>query len=145
MDSKEVCDAICTLSDLDNVVNAWQYDNETRTCTCAWLTSLICDWNSITLHHHDSGLSTEDSIVVAYIQSLKTLPCGMLYSFSMHQFIELKLFIGCQRMNSKIGIEESDLTVRDTVEAISTWHCQKVCQADQQCTAYEWQSSSRRN
>ncbi len=76
--SKEVCDAICTHSDLDNVVNAWSFQNtsfgSSGICSCAWLTSLICDWNATTIDKYD-GLPDE-SLTVAYIQLSKTLACG---------------------------------------------------------------------
>ncbi len=68
--SKQVCDTICTLAELDQVVNAWKYDYGSGTCVCAWLTSLTCDWTTIDTPDQNVGLT------VVYIQLAKTLHCG---------------------------------------------------------------------
>ncbi len=69
--SKDVCDTICTLPELDQVINAWKYDNQSSVCTCAWLTSLTCNWTA-------AADNETISDVVAYVQLAKTLPCGVL-------------------------------------------------------------------
>ncbi len=65
--SKNVCDAICTLDELDNVVNAWVFSYETWDCTCAWLTSMTCDWKTA---------DKSAGATVAQLQLAKVLPCG---------------------------------------------------------------------
>ncbi len=73
--SKDVCDMICTLSEISQVVNAWAFDYGSGTCTCTWLTSLTCDLESVESADENSGLT------VAYIQYAKTLPCSKSIAF----------------------------------------------------------------
>ena len=77
MASKKACDAICSHKDLENVVNAWSYKYSEMTCTCAWLTSQTCDWDSIVA---ENDLNKEQQ-TVAYIQLTKTIPCSTKSSF----------------------------------------------------------------
>ncbi len=72
MASKDACDALCTHPDVDFVVNAWKYDNEEKTCTCAWLTSQTCDWDPLI-----EDTFFKETQTVAYIQLSKILPCSM--------------------------------------------------------------------
>ncbi len=69
---KDVCDTICTLPELEQVINGWKFDYQTNVCTCVWLTSLTCNWTTAL----DPNETLSD--VVAYVQLSKTLPCGML-------------------------------------------------------------------
>ncbi len=66
--SKSVCDTICTLPDLEHVVNAWKYDNATGVCKCGWLTSLTCNW--------ETEAVLDSSQVTVHIELSKTLSCG---------------------------------------------------------------------
>ncbi len=75
MASKEACDAICTHDDIGNAVNAWSYDYQERTCTCAWLTSVTCDWEPL-VSEKDIGLMDPNQQTIAYIQLTKTLACS---------------------------------------------------------------------
>ncbi len=74
VESKGVCDTICTQPELNQVVNAWKFNFKTDICTCAWLSSLQCNWETI-----DPVEGQEDDdvgVTVAYVQMVKTLPCG---------------------------------------------------------------------
>ncbi len=70
MESKEVCDTVCTLSELEDVVNAWSYDFEAQTCTCAWLTEIQ------TCHKYDNDWYDIQTGTVAFIQLARSMPCS---------------------------------------------------------------------
>ncbi len=53
------------------------------------------------------------------------------------------LQIGCQRIDYKIPYEEMPLAIQGNVATLSSWHCQKECQVNPQCTAFSWSILSK--
>ena len=75
-----VCTVVCLDSSLANLVNAWMYDQESRTCTCSWLKSTQC----LDEHNLQRVISPDDNndanygfaTMQSFVQMTKILPCG---------------------------------------------------------------------
>ncbi len=77
--SYQVCTSVCLDTSLDNVVNGWMYNVETRICTCSWVKSTQCfkenalsKMNSLDDFSEDNGFL----IMQSFVQTAKVLDCG---------------------------------------------------------------------
>ncbi len=73
--TKEVCTMVCLDPELDDKVNGWIYNFDSKKCTCVWLKSTTCRKEDIVISHDFVGLAN-DIDTEAYVQLAKFLDCS---------------------------------------------------------------------
>ena len=74
--SHKICAQVCLDPDLEDIVNGWLYDFDSRTCTCAWFESRTCSDQEDLLRHLFPVNTGNVLGTGAYIQMAKMLTCG---------------------------------------------------------------------
>ncbi len=73
--SSVVCTIVCLDPDLDETVNAWIYNFNSKRCSCVWIKSTTCQQDSL-VNRNISGLSSYIADTEGYIQQRKILDCS---------------------------------------------------------------------
>ncbi len=76
VESEDVCSVLCLEKELEDQVNSWLFYHDSRNCTCSWLETHFCDYETLLFHPIDESSSMPWTEMSFFVQMRKTIPCG---------------------------------------------------------------------